>query len=284
MSQFSYDLAVVYRVYPKPSSSKPSVYAEDKFKLVEFCFHSFKESLGKLKVKLWVILNSCPPEYEEFFRKNWPADDLVILKYPGVPAGTTLHEQSRILIGQTDAQLGYFAEDDYFFLPGQFELAVDFIRKNPDADFVGLYEHPLIHETDLHRIPWERREFGGKTWISIMSTTHCFLARRDLLVKNAWLFLTFKDNTNPDLGMWMALTKKRVFNVYKFFAWLPSNKFWAGSILLAWRYFWRQILFGRRYKLWVPTPCVATHMIATQEAPGVDWRAEFQKRIGSLPR
>ena len=279
MSQYSYDLAVAYRIYPKPSSSRPSVFADDKFKLAEFCFESFTKSIGNLKVKLWVLLNDCPPEFEGIFTRRWPAEDLVLLRYPGVPPGTTLHEQSRILMEQVDAQIVYFAEDDYFYLPGQFELAVDFLRKNPDADFVTPYEHPGMHNTDLHKIHQETRLFDGRTWISALSTTHTFLATRKVLVKNRRLFLTFNDRTNPDLAMWMALTKKRVFNPVKFLWWLPTHKFWSGSIGYAWYYFWRQILFGSRYHLWVASPSIATHMIATQESPGINWRNEFQKRL-----
>src|ERR1700753_2628145 len=103
MSQFQYDVAVAYRIYPKPSSSPPSVYAKDKYKLSELCFKSFKAAIGNLKVKLHVILNSCPPEFEELFTQNWPAEDLVLHRYQGVLPGTTLHEQGRILMEQTDA-------------------------------------------------------------------------------------------------------------------------------------------------------------------------------------
>jgi hypothetical protein len=211
------------------------------------------------------------------FRKHWPAEDLVCLHYPGVPPGTTLHEQSRILIGQTDARLCYFAEDDYFYLPGQFKLAVDFMRQNADADFVSLFEHPDVHSTDLHRLPRETRTSGGKTWFSGFCTTHSFMARHEILVANQRVFLLFNNWTNPDLAMWIALTKKRAFNIFKFVQWLPRHKFWSGSIGLAWYHFWRQILFGRRYKLWVASPSIANHMVAAMPAPGVDWDREFRR-------
>src|SRR5271170_2198357 len=80
MSQFGYDLAVAYRIYPKMSASRPPIFAEDKFKLAELCFRSFKGSLGNLKVKLWVLLNHCPPEYEKMFTQSWPAEDLVLVR------------------------------------------------------------------------------------------------------------------------------------------------------------------------------------------------------------
>ena len=43
---------------------------------------------------------------------------------------------------QTDAEIVHFAEDDYFYLPGQFQQAVNFSEQNPDADFVAPYEQP----------------------------------------------------------------------------------------------------------------------------------------------
>jgi len=281
MSQFKYDVAVAYRVYPKVSATPPPVYATDKFKLAELCLKSFKASLGDLRVKMWVLLNDCPPAYEALFRQVWSEVDLVVLRYPGVPAGTTLHEQSRILMEQTDAEIVYWAEDDYFYLPGQFQLAVNFLRQNPEADFVSPYDHPDLHTTDLHRLHSPRREFGGKVWQSVVSSTHTMLATRAALVESRRVFLTFHGKVNYDLAMWMALTKRRVFNPIKFLQWLVNHKFWSASIFLAWCFFWRQILFGRRYTLWIPQPAIATHMIATLTAPGIDWLREiaaFEKK------
>lgn len=276
MSRSDYDVAVAYRVYPKPSANPPRVYAEDKFKLVELCLRSFKASLGGLKVKLWVLLNDCPPAYENLFRELWPAKDLVFLRYPGVPPGTTLHEQSRILLDQSEAGFVYWAEDDYFYLPGQFERAVDFLRQNADADFVSPYDHPDYYTADLHGFHPEQRMQGGRVWSSRLSNTHTILARQTALRETRQVFLTFRGTVNYDLAMWMALTKKRVFNAAKLIHWSLAHRFWAGSVVLAWYYFWRQILFGRRYKLWVPRPAIATHMIATLESTGIDWQQEIK--------
>lgn len=277
MSRSGYDVAVAYRVYPKPSANPPRVYAADKFKLAELCLRSFKASLGGLRAKVWVLLNDCPPAYERLFRQLWSADDLVFVRYPGVPPGTTLREQSRMLVEQTDAGLVYWAEDDYFYLPGQFERAVDFLRRNRDADFVSPYDHPDYYTTDLHGFHPEQRAYGGRIWSSRLSNTHTILARQTALREVRRVFLTFEGNVNFDLAMWMALTKKRVFNPFKLARWSLSNRFWAGSIVLAWYFFWRQVLFGRRYKLWVPCPAIATHMIAALESPGIDWPQEITR-------
>jgi hypothetical protein len=283
MSQFSYDLAVAYRIYPKMSAARPPVFAEDKFKLAELCVKSFKDSLGGLRVKLWVLLNNCPPEYETLFTQLWPAENLVLVRYPGVSGGTTLHEQLRLLMEQTDAGIVYLAEDDYFYLPGQFQLAVNFLKQNPDADFATPYDSPDLHKTDLHNCFDETRSLGGKNWRSSVSTTHTFLAKRAALIECRKLFdklfHAFPGRPSPDLAMWMALTKKRVFNPVKFLCWLAAHRYWSASIFLSWFYCWRQILFGRRYTLWTPHPSIATHMDAKLEAPGIDWRKEYKTRM-----
>ena len=280
MSQFSHDLAVAYRVYPKVSANPPPVHADNKFKLAELCLKSFKASLGTLRVKVWALLNNCPPEYEALFTQLWPAEDLVLVRYPGVSGGETLHEQQRILSEQTDAEIVYLAEDDYFYLPGQFQLAVNFLQQNPDADFATPYDSPAVHFTDLHQCFDDVRALGGKNWRSSVSTTHSFLARRTTMIECRplfdRLFHAFPGRPSPDLAMWMALTKKRVFNPVKFFVWLAAHRYWSASMALAWVYCWRQILLGRRFTLWTPTPSIATHMDGKLEAPGIDWRTEYQ--------
>jgi hypothetical protein len=291
MSQVSYDLAVAYRIYPKISIScanRPPIFSEDKLKLAELCLKSFKNSLGGLRVKLWALLNGCPTAYESIFTKLWAPEDLVLVRYPGVGAGTTLHEQARILMEQADAEIVHFAEDDYFYLPDQFHLAVDFLKQNPDADFVAPYQGLGVYPGDTENLSRETRVFGGKDWNSCVSTTHTFLAKRAALIECQdlfhRLFRALRGRGVPDLAMWMALTKKRVFNPIKFIYWLVPHRFWAGSMVLAWYYCWRQILFGRRYTLWSPHPAIATHMVAGLEAPGIDWQKEFQRQMaGGLP-
>lgn len=293
MSQFSYDVAVAYRIYPKVSTNcgnHPPIFREDKLKLAEFCLKSFKKSLGGLRVKLWVILNDCPPEYEEMIRRVWGSEHLVLVRFPGVSGSVTLDEAARILREQIDAGIVYFSDDDYFYLPGQFHLAVDFLKQNPDADFIAPYESSDFYTIDLHNMRFERREFGGKEWISCISTTHTFLTRRFVLIEIRRLYLDMyrswscRGNKGPfDLAFWVALTKKRVFNPVKFTQWLLTRRlFWAGSILIAWNDCWRQILFGRRYTLWSPHPCIATHMVAGLEAPGIEWAKEFQRQMASV--
>jgi hypothetical protein len=282
MIQFNYDVAIACRVYGKMSSNLPPILSDDKLKLTEFCLKSLKASLGKTRAKLWVILNHCPPEYDEMFKRVWGENDLILNHYSNVPPSVTLSEAARFLREQTDAEFVYFACDDYFYLPDQFELAINFLKQNPDADVVSLYDHFDLHNTDLHKISSEVREFAGKKWRTCVSTTDTWMTRRSTLIELE-KFLTritgdFPKGHSPDLAMWMALTKKRVFNPFKFTQWSLTKRFWAASIFLAWYYCWRQILFGRRYTLWTPMPSISTHMVAGLEAPGIDWPKEFQRQ------
>src|ERR1700683_3904958 len=72
------DLAIAYRIYPGISKS-PAFFPTDKFKLSEMCLWSFKKALGGLRVKIWALLDGCPPEYETLFRETFQSDDLEIL-------------------------------------------------------------------------------------------------------------------------------------------------------------------------------------------------------------
>jgi hypothetical protein len=299
MGEFKYDLAVAYRVYPKPSRTAPPVFGNDKFKLVEVCFKSFKASVAEVRAKIWILVDSCPPEYEAMFREVWGPADLTFVRYQGISAPTALKEQIRILTEQTDAEIIYCAEDDYCYLPGQFKTAVDFLKQNPDADFVSPYDHPDIHNTELHAGPKPTKSSGGKVWTSCGSTTHTFLTRRSTLlecqsvfqVTQWWDPFRLLNGIMPDLSHWLALTKRRVFDLGSLLQWCRTHRYWALSILIAWNYHWKQILFGRRRTLWVPQPSLATHLSEGYAAPGIDWAAEFRRYLagsaaapGAAPR
>ncbi len=286
MNQFSYDVAAAYKIYYKMSKNPPPIFPDNKFKLAELCFQSFKNSLTGLRVKLWVILNDCPPEYEAMIQRVWGVEDLTIIKFPGVGNMITTTEQVRHLTAQTAAELVCLSDDDYFYRPGQFHRAVDFLRQNLDVDFVTLHDHPDGYNTDLHKLPIQTRVLADQNWCSCLSTCHTYLTRRSVMIEIQGMYWDmlkqFKDVGGHDLPFWMALTKKRVFNPFKFVRWVLTRRwFWAVSMVMAWYYCGRQVLFGRRYSLWVARPSLATHMDAKLLAHGIDWQKEFQKQIAS---
>ena len=152
---------------------------------------------------------------------------------------------------------------------------------------MALYDHPDAYTTDLHDLPQKTKQTAGQNWSSCLATTHTVLTKRSVLldVRRLYddMYRSFKDKGPFDLGFWMALNKQRVFNPVKFMRWVLTYRwYWAFSVVIAWNHCWRQILFGRRYTLWVPRPSLATHMDAKLLAPGVDWPQEFQRQIANL--
>ena len=274
-----YDLAIAYRVYPevsKPARSLP--FGDDKYLLSEVCFRSFKESLGALRATIWVLLDSCPPEYEALFRRYVDADDLVIVRLDRAGNRATFAKQIEILLEQGDADVVYFAEDDYFYLPGQFQEILEFLIAHDDVDFVSPHDHPDCYRLDLHRGPKWLRTYGSHHWRTAASTCLTFLTRKDTLARHESVVRSYARG-NDDCAMWLSLTKRRVFNPVAPIRYLLQGLFYWKILVKAWLYGWRQILFGRRRHLWVPVPGIATHLDATGLGPNVDWIALMQQRI-----
>lgn len=279
-----YDLAVACRVSSFPSLNQPPLFADDKLKLVELCLQSFKASIGGLRVKLWVILTG-PPEYAQMFERVWPKEDLVVLSVGRIGNPRSLQKQLDVLTTQTDAEFVFVAEDDYFYLPGRFQSAVEFLRSQPDATFVSVYDHPANYTAPYQKsLPPEKPQTsGGLSWHARAATTHSFLTRKTNLQKCRHVFrATFRGNykfwgSDTDTAHWLALTKTGIINLPMFVISVFKHRYWAACVFLAWVFRWRQILFGPRHVLWTPIPSIATHMVAGEEAPGVDWPEEFDR-------
>lgn len=269
----SHDLAVCCRIYPRVSGS-PIFGFKDKLELVRLSLTSFRKSLGGLKIKLWVLLDNCPPEYKSLVESLFSDVEREIIALPGAGNGATFGRQIDILAAQQSANLVYFSEDDYLYLPGALETAVNFMRQHPEADFLTLFDHADHYQKYLHRISTPTYLESGRTWRGVASTCLTFLTRRQTLIETAQVFHTFQQN-NSDLGVWLALTKARVFNPYSYVRNLTDGWFIPASQCLAWRHAVGQILFGKRRTLLAPAPALATHMEVSGLAPGVAWENIF---------
>jgi hypothetical protein len=266
-----YDLTIAYRICPKVADSARGLpFSENKLLLSEICLRSFKASLGNLRVKLWVLLDACPEEYAALFRKYFDAEDLVLLPLPGVGNQASFTKQIEILLGQKDSEFIYFAEDDYYYLPGQFHSMLDFLKEHGDAHFATSYDHLGCYTMDLHRQPKWLKVHGGRHWRTAASTCLTFLTRRETLRKTQAIFRGYK-RRSFDCSMWLSLTKRRLFNPFFFTRQMFRELFFCRIILRSWLYFWRQILFGRVWTLWVPIPAIATHLDEYALSPTIDW-------------
>ncbi len=278
-TQKKIDLAVCYRIYPRVSGD-PIFGFKEKLPLLQLNLETFKESLGNLNIKMWVLLDNCPPTYIDLLRKIFPDSAMEIIPLDGEGNGATFRRQVDILKAQTDAELVYFAEDDYLYLPGSLERLVKFMRRHPEADFATAYNHSDYYSKFIHHFHGTEIIDEDCSWRTVASTCLTFIARRQSLTESAAVFKTY--NKNPDLAMWMALTKKGTANP---FVWIRSSIdgiFFPASLALAWRHGWRQILFGKPQRLWAPKSALITHMEKGGLTPGVDWGKVFGERSRNL--
>ncbi|MGZ4929339.1 MAG: glycosyltransferase family 2 protein [Halobacteriota archaeon] len=264
-----YDVAVAYRIYPKVSRVPP-VFPNDKYKLSELCLKSFKDSLGSLKVKMFVLLDNCPPNYEDLFKRYFDEQDLELIKLNGVGNRATFDLQIDTLLDQTFSEIVYFAEDDYLYLPNQFESMVKFLRDEDHVDFVSPYDHLDYYVLDLHNQKNFIKFYNDKHWRTAASTCLTFLTTKTKLRKTQTVFQSYTRG-NDDVSLWISLTKRRLFNPLTILRYRRTNGHFFGIILHAWQFCWRQILFGKRQNLWVPIPSMATHLESDHLAPNFCW-------------
>jgi hypothetical protein len=278
-SPAKYDLAVAYRIYPRVSAPALDLrLGDDKYRLSEMCLRSFKESLGSLRVKMWAILDGCPPEYEGLFRKYFDDSQLVVLKLEGVGNKRTFATQIELLLDQPDADLVYFAEDDYFYLAHQFSSMIEFLRSDPGVHFLSPFDHLDCYRLALHQTPKWIKIYAGRHWRTASSTCLTFLTRKVTLARHQAVFQSYVRG-NFDCSLWLSLTKERVYNPLFLIRSLLGDRFEWKIIVKAWLHCWRQILLGKKLKLWVPIPAIATHLDKRSLSPGVDWRGHMAEDV-----
>jgi len=269
-----YDLAVAYRIYPQVSKVPP-VFSDDKYKLSEFCLKSFKDSLGDLKVKIFVLLDGCPPEYEKLFKKYFEDEDLELIQLEGVGNFATFGLQIKILLEQNHSSTVYFAEDDYFYMPGRFKEMIDFLKENSDVDFVSPYDHADDYTLKLHHHPNKVKATLKRHWRTASSTCLTFLTDKNTLQSTKEIFETYTKG-NRDASMWFSLTKFDLFdplNLIKY----RNEHLYTKVVREAWRNTPKQVLFGRKWYLWVPMPTIGIHLESDFLPPTED-AVEFMKK------
>lgn len=274
----NYDLAVAYRIYPEITRSPP-IYVNNKYKLSKFCLKSFKDSLGRLKIKIWALLDNCPEEYEELFREHFEDSDLEIINLSGIGNKATFDLQMKILLEQNVSEIIYFAEDDYYYFPNQFEKMISFLKNDSDVDFLTPYDHVDYYTNELHKYKSKIKIFENKHWRSVASTCCTFLTTKDNLLKTKNVFSLYSEDKLGDLSTFLCLTKKWVFNLFKITRFYVKNRELFYHFYIAWRYGWKQILFGKRWKLWGPMPTIGTHMECEFLAPTIEWDKIFKEKL-----
>jgi len=273
----NYDVAIAYRIYPG-LSKVPPIYSDNKYQLSELCLKSFKASLGSLKVKIWVLLDNCPNAYKNLFKKYFDESDLEFVEFYGIGNAGTFGKQLEILLNQSASHLVYFAEDDYFYLPEQFQYMVNFINNNKNVDFVTPYDHNDYYKNTLHQYKSTELFSNTKEWRTVATTCMTFLTTKKILEETYKIFNTYTKN-NYDASLWLSITKLKINELFFYVNSIFGDIQIKRILFKCWYHCWKQILFGQKRKLWAPMPSIATHMDSLHLAPFINWEAKFQKYL-----
>lgn len=277
-----YDVAVAYRIYPKPPKIPAVVYPLDKLRMSEVCLKSFKDSLGSLRVKILVILDGCDKSYEKLFTDLFNEEDLIIKHVNKIGNYATFDLQLEWLKNQDYSEWIYFAEDDYIYTPNGFSDILSFAKsKNSQPNFISPYDHP-----DYGSLLWHTFgetptiiETNNRRWTSRASTTCTFLTSRKLLREVSAILEMYP--RLGDIGFWALLTKRNVIDP-RFLAYLAitqKERWLIRYFIKALLYGWRHIVSSHKYTLWAPTPSLATHAETDFLAKGVDWEGVIQSIV-----
>jgi hypothetical protein len=279
--QNKYDLAVCYRIYPGVSKVPP-IFPDDKLKLSELCFASLVESLGDLKVKLFVLLDKCPEIYKQIFLKYFPKDDIEFIELNAVGNNGTFKLQMEILSEQNDSEFVYFAEDDYFYLKDGLKNLLGFMKSGKDINFATPYYHPEIDKMKVHLdFKSEKRFYEKNEFVSSASTTMTFLTTKSVLRQTYDVLMTYT-RRNDDASLWFSLTKHKTNNPFLILKYFFTDKLWFKMYAKIWYFTKKQIILGKKWKLWVPLSTFATHMDDKCLAPKINWQMEFAKSLEKI--
>lgn len=273
-----YDVVIAYRIYPGVSK-QPFVFADDKYKLSDLCLHSLQKSLMGVKARIYALLDGCPPEYEELFRKYFNDEDIHFVRLNGIGNAGTFAMQIDLLLNQTESEYIYFAEDDYLYRPECFATMLNFIKDNPHNSFVTPFDHLDYYQHPLHGEKCHLLCAHDYHWRTANSTCLTFLTTKETLAKTKNTFLSYTRG-NFDASIFFALTKTHVYSprsLFKFVrAMLRGNSEPLKLVIAAWFYSAMQVFFGKRYTVWVPLPSIATHLQYDTIAPAINWQQEVE--------
>jgi hypothetical protein len=255
----SYDVAVAWRIYPGVSKT-PIIHSKDKFQLVKTCLISFLKTAEDINVKYYFILDGCPDSYQKLIEELFFAKSFSIHKTDSIGNLATFKLQVNILSRQTDADIVYFAEDDYLYKPGEFRKMIELVKTAKNVDFASCYFNTDIYTHPIHQHKRVIRHTVDHLWISSSSTCMTFMTKKKILLDTQKILLTYSKGNN-DCAMWLVLTKTHIYNPARYLKYfLLEDKESFNIMKVAVKYSFRYFFSFRRYKLWIPYPGIGTHL------------------------
>ena len=271
-----YDIAIAHRVCPV--LAKTASHFTDKFKMVEATTSSLAKALEGIKVKLFVILDGCPNNYEVLFESifsNMPDVDYEVILTPAIGNHATYAKQVELLSSVADdAKFVYFSEDDYIYKPEAFRAMIGVLMYD-GVDFATPLDHPdryshLVPE----RLRVEIRASPYCHWREVGTTCCTFMTKSDTFKKLKKRISVYGEGLS-DGQLWLGLTKDCVFSpsatigaALRYLFGIRKTEFGFEFMTLAtWLYFKWRLLFYKRYRLWGPIPSLAVHLCTPSLPP-----------------
>lgn len=275
MMNKKYDVAVAWRIYPKVSK-QPIICSDNKFELVSVCLKSYKLSTSNLKIKYFFILDGCPSIYVDLIKANFDNEDVDIIETNAIGNLATFKLQIDLLSEQKYADVVYFAEDDYLYVPNEFHKMVSLLRDNKEVDFASCYLHTDTFTHPIHQHKKHQIDFAGHKWMSDSSTCLTFMTTKNTLLRTKDLLLTYSKGNN-DCALWLVMTKTFIYNPLKYiqfyFTHKESYRILKVAIKRSFKYFFNR----RKYSLYVPIPAIGTHLEKDLTSPDIDWKNLAEK-------
>ena len=283
-----YDIAIAFRCYPWISKT-PKYRSTDKLAMITWWLKSMVKCLWDLNTKFFIIADGISDSWkEEIIQSLWECDYEYIYT-DHIWNNWTYGKQIDILLNQSDSEIVYFAEDDYLYniYDNQwFEEWIKLLREKK-ADFISLFDHRGIYNRNMHKYKKNYIITENKIWKTEVSTCCTFMTTKKTLWKTKNILLKYT-KWCWDYPMWIILTKINAFRIfdidYSDKIWLPQNKKpriiqklvrnFPGefvSLVMAYVYWRKDILFWKKYKLYIPTPSTCTHLEKEDIAPLINW-------------
>lgn len=271
-----YDVAIAHRVCPVLAGSAAGF--SDKFAMVKATTASLAAAMRGLRVKLVVILDGCPIEYERLFDDTFSdiGDNYSRTSTNSIGNKATYAKQVEILSSYTkDAKYLYFSEDDYLYREYALAAMADFLDR-PGVDFVTPLDHPDRYSISFPQSKKsEIRVSRFCHWREVGSTCCTFMVKSETFLKTVARLSAYSRGVT-DTSTWLGLTKDRVFspsaNIGAIFTCLyrliryrrKEYNLWVPA---TWYYHKWRLLFWRRYRLWGPMPTLAVHLCGPSLPP-----------------
>ena len=277
-----YDLSIAHRVCP--ALAKTASHFAAKYDMVKATTSSLARAISGLRVKLTVIFDGCPDEYERLFEDAFGGGRMQGVDYfpvatPSIGNAATYAKQLEILSADAaEAKFLYFSEDDYLYREDAFRAMMAFLQVE-GVDIVTPLDHPDAYQRDREWTNAGRIRFSAHCHWREVASTCCTFMLKSATMPRAFKSLSYYSKGGSDFVMGMLLTRKGMYSPRNVLGgalrWLfgrPRN--WMCAIpFLAWLKLGPRLLFAPRFRLWSPMPTLAVHL-CRPSLPPFAWETE----------